>query len=318
MRGAETQYTVSEQELLALVEGIKANHTYLSHRPLDVFTDHRALKWLHNIKPIIPRLSHWALLLQEYQYVIHHHPGTQIQHTDSLSRRPYPPCPDENVAEEIDEKLVLSATSGHGHKLLRTDIYFVEPIKPLAQDPPILATLQDMDTPTLIAAQKAFPDFIHIYAYLMHDQLPPDKSLARKMVIEAEQYILDDRVLYHLYTPRLHKKTANYKCIRQLALPRTLRAEVLEAYHNSLCGGAHLAFERSYNCIREKYFWPRQYSLILSYVKTCDTCQKAKRHYHSHQAPLQPIPVIDKFERWHMDILGPLSPGPNSDKYIKF
>ena len=33
-------------------------------------------------------------------------------------------------------------------------------------------------------------------------QLPADDSLARKIILQSEQYVIDDRILYHLFSPR--------------------------------------------------------------------------------------------------------------------
>ena len=44
------------------------------------------------------------------------------------------------------------------------------------------------------------------------------------------------------------------------------------------------------------------------YVLSCGTCQIVKRKYHGRKAPLQPLPVENLFDRWHMDFVGPLTP----------
>ena len=55
------------------------------------------------------------------------------------------------------------------------------------------------------------------------------------------------------------------------------------------------------------------YANISEYVKTCEQCQLAKQPTHKHPAPLHPLPPVSTFERWHMDILGPLT--VTNDKY---
>ena len=49
LRGDERKYTVSGQECLAVVEGIKAYKEYLSKK-FTVYTDHQALKWFNSVK----------------------------------------------------------------------------------------------------------------------------------------------------------------------------------------------------------------------------------------------------------------------------
>ena len=57
LRPDERKYTVSEQECLAVVEGIKAYKEYLSHQKFTVYTDHQALKWLQSVKDTSTRLG---------------------------------------------------------------------------------------------------------------------------------------------------------------------------------------------------------------------------------------------------------------------
>ena len=144
LRDAETRYTVSEQELLALVEGIKANHTYLSHKPFNVYTDHRALQWLHNIKHLTPRLSRGALLLQEYQFTVHYRKGSQLGNADGLSRRVYNEPLGSQPIPEIDEKVALSLDMQDRSPLYKTEIIYTHDAVESAPMQPVVASLQNM------------------------------------------------------------------------------------------------------------------------------------------------------------------------------
>ena len=86
---AERNYTTTEREALALVEGIKKFQPYLHDRKFVVYTDHSSLRWLMNVKDATGRLARWALLLQQYNFEIIHRPGCQNGNADALSRRLY-------------------------------------------------------------------------------------------------------------------------------------------------------------------------------------------------------------------------------------
>ena len=55
---------------------------------MTIFTDHKALKWLRNIKHPNGKLARWILKLEEYGCIIEHRPGSMMQHADALSRAP--------------------------------------------------------------------------------------------------------------------------------------------------------------------------------------------------------------------------------------
>ena len=85
---AETRYTVTEQECLALVEGIKHFRVYLESTKFKVYTDHIALKWLLNFESTKKRLYRWSQELSLYDFDVIHRPGKRMAHVDALSRAP--------------------------------------------------------------------------------------------------------------------------------------------------------------------------------------------------------------------------------------
>ena len=82
----ERNYSVSEQECLAIVWAIKKLRYYLQGRKFTVITDHKALKWLDNTKLSNSRLMRWSLILQEFNFEIQYRKGITNQNADSLSR----------------------------------------------------------------------------------------------------------------------------------------------------------------------------------------------------------------------------------------
>ena len=92
LNSAEQNYSTTEKEGLALVEGIKKFQPYLHNKKFTVYTDHGSLRWLMNVKDATGRLARWALLLQKYDFDIVYRPGTQNGNADGLSRRPYETC----------------------------------------------------------------------------------------------------------------------------------------------------------------------------------------------------------------------------------
>jgi hypothetical protein len=83
---AETEYSIAELELLALIFAVKQFRCYLYGRRFKVYTDHRALKWLLNLQGPSSRQTRWAIKLSEYDFTVEHRPHSKMRHADALSR----------------------------------------------------------------------------------------------------------------------------------------------------------------------------------------------------------------------------------------
>lgn len=86
LKTSESNYSVSEQECLAIVWSIKKLRYYLQGRKFTVITDHKALQWLDNTKLSNSRLMRWSLILQEFNFDIQYRKGILNTNADSLSR----------------------------------------------------------------------------------------------------------------------------------------------------------------------------------------------------------------------------------------
>lgn len=84
----ERNYSTSEREALAVVFALTKWRSHLLGVPFTVRTDHQSLKFLSTCRLLSPRISRWALALQEYNYTIEYVAGTQNVIADSLSRWP--------------------------------------------------------------------------------------------------------------------------------------------------------------------------------------------------------------------------------------
>lgn len=83
---AESNYSTTERELLAIIYAVKHFRPYLYGVKFNIITDHRPLVWLFNTKDPGSRLLRWRLKLEEYQYNIIYKPGKLNSNADALSR----------------------------------------------------------------------------------------------------------------------------------------------------------------------------------------------------------------------------------------
>lgn len=83
---AESKYHSFELECLAAVYAIKRFQIYLYGIKFRIVTDCDSFRLTLAKKGINPRISRWAMFLQDYNYEIVHRPGKRMSHVDALSR----------------------------------------------------------------------------------------------------------------------------------------------------------------------------------------------------------------------------------------
>lgn len=106
---AETRYTTTEKELLAIVWATKHFHQCLYGRKFTIITDHRPLVWLMNVKDPNFRLMRWRLKLLEYDYEIIYKQGNINTNADTLSRIRVRTIEDD-VTRELEKYITLYST----------------------------------------------------------------------------------------------------------------------------------------------------------------------------------------------------------------
>nr|GEX76035.1 reverse transcriptase domain-containing protein [Tanacetum cinerariifolium] len=115
MNQAETNYTTTEKEMLAVVYAFEKFRSYLIMNKSIVYTNHLALKYLFAKKDAKARLLRWILLLQEFDFKVIDIKGAENYVADHLSRleNPY-----ENVFDpkEINETFPLESLNKVAHQ----------------------------------------------------------------------------------------------------------------------------------------------------------------------------------------------------------
>lgn len=89
-------------------------------------------------------------------------------------------------------------------------------------------------------------------------------------------------------------------------VPRSLRSQVLAALHDDATAG-HLGFQKTYDRVRTRFFWPGLSSAVARYVASCVPCQQRKRSTLPPAGPLQPLACPEApFHTVGIDLYGPL------------
>ena len=319
---AERIWCTTEQECLAVLEGVKHFRAYLTRR-FRIFTDHKALKYLMDQKVAVGKLGRWALKLQDFDFDIVHKPGKNNEVADALSRRTYTEVADENKTSPVkvfvanaNENEFLSDTievnacetdlevDNKGDEDLESvelELFYGDYTLLAPLDPEVVNS-ELLDIPAVGQLQQVDPDFQDMFNYLQNDVLPQSEKVRQKVLAESQDYSVCDGVLYKWFQKRF-KTSPDEKYIKQLCLPLALRRHALLAYHDLNYGGAHLGLDRVLAALRQKYFWPKMHQTVKDHVLSCDRCQRIKVDHTRKNPPLNPLPVVGPFDRWHMDFL---------------
>jgi hypothetical protein len=88
LKSYQRNYSTIEKEALSLLLSLKFFDVYLSSSPfpVQVYTDHNPLTFVHRMKTDNQRLLRWSLTLQEYNLEVHHVKGSDNVLADALSR----------------------------------------------------------------------------------------------------------------------------------------------------------------------------------------------------------------------------------------
>ena len=87
-------------------------------------------------------------------------------------------------------------------------------------------------------------------------------------------------------------------------VPPAFRKVVFDSLH----GLSHPGIRATQKLVSARFVWPKMYSLIKKWARSCLPCQRSKVIRHT-LSPLASFPTPDKrFDHIHVDIVGPLSP----------
>ena len=92
--------------------------------------------------------------------------------------------------------------------------------------------------------------------------------------------------------------------------------EILHACHDGPCGGHFSDKQKTYKVFHSGYYWKRIFKDAARYVRGCDSFQRIGRPTSSVEMTLQPHIMIEPFDKWALDFVGPISPMSRKKKYI--
>ena len=82
--------------------------------------------------------------------------------------------------------------------------------------------------------------------------------------------------------------------------------KILRACHDWPCGGYVFDKRARYKVFHSSYYWPSILNDVSRYVRGCDSCQRMGIPTSSDEMSLQPQVMIEPFEKWALDFVGPI------------
>ena len=88
-------------------------------------------------------------------------------------------------------------------------------------------------------------------------------------------------------------------------VPEVEQSKILQECHASPYGGHFAGDKTAQKNLQSGFYWPTIFKDCFEWVKLCDQCQRMGNISKRHEMPLQGILVVQLFDVWGMDFMGP-------------
>ena len=301
---SQCKWSVVEKEAFAIHFGLQKLDYYLHNAQFVIRTDHKPLKFLLESPMQNKKIQLWALSMSGYNCSIEYIAGPTNTCADLLSRHPdnVQKASDIQNSEEVEDQTVLDVND---------NLYEVNVIDSNQFDP---KTFASCDLPTNDSFEKCdCSDFSKVgFDTKIEQTRDDDISEIRTMLLNGKEskdiqkhYLLVDDLVYYL------SNVNDDPCLR-LFIPKHLRIFVVKQYHDQ---NGHMGVQKTFDSIRQKYYWPNLFKEINKYVNECTICQT--RSLQKIRQPLQetdipPYPMA----KLSLDLSGPYPTTMSGNKYI--
>ena len=140
------------------------------------------------------------------------------------------------------------------------------------------------------------PWYAHIANFLATEELPIDWKAQDKKFFFAKIHS------YYWEEPFLFKYCAD-QIIRR-CVPEEEQQGILSHCHEA-CGGHFASQKTAMKVLQSGFHWPSLFKDAHIIGLACDKCQRLGKISHRHMMPLNPILVVDLFDVWGIDFMGP-------------
>ena len=144
------------------------------------------------------------------------------------------------------------------------------------------------------------PWYADIVNYLVTSQIPAQwtSQQKRKFLTDIKKYYFDDPYLFKYCPDQIMRR-----CV-----PNDEQSRILTFYHSEACGGHFSARKTADKILQAGFYWPTLFKDCFDFYKTCAQCQQLGGVTKRNMMPLTPILIIEIFDCWGIDFMGPFPP----------
>lgn len=154
---------------------------------------------------------------------------------------------------------------------------------------------------------------------LKHSQETTDrwfKNMLERVETQSEDYpswrVQDNQLWKYIPSSNKFEDSTSWKIV----VPKDLRKDILHDYHDKATAG-HLGVFKTYQRLKQKYYWPKMRSDTASYVRHCKICQATKYEQTKPTGHMGSRRGVDEpFKMISADLMGPFPRSTNGYKYL--
>ena len=291
----QTRWSTIEKEAYAIHFALQKLDHYLHGAQFVIKTDHKPLKYLLDTPNLQnKKLQLWALGIAGYNTKIEYVKGSDNSCADLLSRIPQNDGlsqEEDNVYEPDVSDKTYAIGALNSNRFSPKDYARCEMAPSDVLEKPSIG--DDLD---IMVEQSKDNALMEVKIGLQNDKV--SKTVQKK-------HIIIDDILYYI-------SDVDSNPTLRLYVPQHLQGHVIDQYHDL---NRHMGLDKTFDAIRQKYYWPGLYKQLYDYISECMICQM--RSKQSVKPPLQMTDIPPyAFAKIGLDLSGPYPTSLSGNKYI--
>ncbi|SNX87990.1 related to pol protein [Melanopsichium pennsylvanicum] len=300
MQPAERNYEIHDKELLAVVACLQQWRHMLAGLPsqLVIYTDHEALKYFKSQRRINGRQACWAVVLADYDFVLHYRPGNKGGEPDALTQRsdmqPAGMEKEHNMRQLLPAS-VFESPEGNPNQHESVVAYPILTRNRIKHGTTTGSQLETRLRTTIPTMEEIATGGL---MSLIRTFQPLDKQL--KEIHQHTPFEIKDGLWYkngRIVVPRVtlggRKGKARPQVAKQSLSVEHLRYMVMTQCHDGINAG-HVGRDATLDLARRHYWWPGMAAWVADYVASCPVCARYKTPRHKPYGLLQPLSTPER------------------------